>query len=174
MIPAVANAPAASAIHTRSKTIQRPHGYVLERWVVAPNPNPRRSAIEITPIATSASIAQLNGVSSFSLSASNAGWKSWCGACASALACATAAVRRLKNAYVLPRIAPSASTAGGTAPRATADFAGYGSSCRGGEPSFSNGTAGGYSTPGPPPPCLPLVLVADFFGRAPHPPRPSA
>ena len=35
MMPAVANAPAATAIQTRSKTIQSPHAYVSDRWVRA-------------------------------------------------------------------------------------------------------------------------------------------
>ena len=38
MMPAVANAPAATAIQTRSKTIQSPQGQVSERRVVCPEP----------------------------------------------------------------------------------------------------------------------------------------
>src|SRR5213595_1241479 len=130
MIPAVAKAPAASAIQTRSNTIQRPHGYVFERFVLPPSPRRKREPIESSPIATSSSIAQLKGVISLRFSVSNVGWCSR----------AAAEVRRLKNEYVVPSRAPMIMTAGGTAPSATFDFAGYGSSPSVGKPSFSNGT----------------------------------
>ena len=46
MIPAIANAPAATAIQTRSKRIHSPQGYVSERSVLPPRPSAKRATID--------------------------------------------------------------------------------------------------------------------------------
>ena len=64
MRPAIANAPAATAIQIRSKTIQSPHGNVSERWVLPPSPAMKRQTNDRAPIAMSATRSLLNGVQS--------------------------------------------------------------------------------------------------------------
>ena len=74
MKPADANAPAATAIQMRSKTIQSPQGYVSERCVLPPRPRMNRATKDTAPSAMIARRIWLNGVRSFPGSVSNSGW----------------------------------------------------------------------------------------------------
>ena len=76
MSPAIAKAPAATAIQTRSKTIHSPHGYVSERCVEPPSPAMNRQTNDSAPIAMRATRSLLNGVQSSPLKVSNSGWAS--------------------------------------------------------------------------------------------------
>src|SRR5512138_983102 len=112
MIPAVANAPAATAIQTRSKTIQSPHAQVFERWVDPPRPSANRATNDTAPNAISAASSTFAGVQSFLAIGAN----SW--GCASAASVFATSSLRFPSAYVAPSSAPTPTTAGGTAERA--------------------------------------------------------
>ena len=118
--------------------------------MLPPSPRAKRATIETPPNAMSRSRTQLNGVSSLFRSGSNSTWP-WSPECFAATdPSATAWTRFRKKAYAAPSRAPTAITAGGTAPSAVLVKAGKGFSPNVGKPSFSNGTADRYTTLVPP------------------------
>ena len=107
--------------------------------MLPPSPRAKRATNETAPNAMSSRRTQLNGVSSALRRGSNSTWPWW--ACLDAAdASATACARFRKKAYAAPSRAPTAITAGGTAPSAVLVKAGNGFSPYVGKPSFSNGT----------------------------------